>query len=238
MTPEDRATSFCDRLPSMSPGQRGSRQHPTGEAYLRQSRLLVAAISMGIAGSASAQEENSAANIAPAVQPAVVTETNRQYYWRHTFGPPAHFGAFTNAGWNQLRTSPDEWGDGSDGFGKRLASAYARRFIKNTVDLGVSGFRGEVMAYSRCVECGGWARVGHAVKYTFLRNTNDGGTTLALGRIAGAFGSGFAPNLWYPDSRNNFGDGLRRSSYCIGLDVGKNVLREFWPDIKRKLFRR
>jgi hypothetical protein len=223
----------------MSPGQRGSRQDPAGEAYLRYSRLLAAVISIGIAGSAGAQDATpAAANIAPAAQPAIVAETNREYYWEHTFGPPAHFGAFTNAGWNQLRTSPDEWGGGSDGFGKRLASAYARRFIKNTVDFGVAGFRGEVMPYSRCLGCGGWARVGHAVKDTFLRKTDDGGTTLALGRMAGAFGAGFAPNLWYPDSRNSFGDGLRRSGYCIGLDAGKNVLKEFWPDIKRKLFRR
>ena len=198
--------------------------------------LLTAGLLLGFASS-SAQDQGGAANIAPAPPPISPPRSNPEYYFRHTFGVSSHIGSFANAGWNQLRTSPDEWGEGGDGFGKRLASAYARRFVKNTVDFGVATFRGEVMEYTRC-DCGGWSRVGHAVKYTFLRKSDDGGSTLAAGRLAGAFASGFAANLWYPDSRNSVNHALRRSALCLGLDAGKNVLKEFWPDVKRKFRRR
>ena len=203
---------------------------------MHSARLLTAGLLIGFAG-VSAQDTNAAANVTPTPPPISPHKSNSEYYLKHTFGLSSHIGSFAGAGWNQLRTSPDEWGGGIDGFGKRLGSAYARGFIKNTVDFGVASLRGEVMQYSRC-DCDGWPRLGHAVKYTFLRKTDDGGTTLAVGRLAGAFGSGFAANLWYPDSRNGVDYALRRSAVSLGLDAGKNVFKEFWPDIKRKFRRR
>lgn len=148
-------------------------------------------------------------------------------------------GAAASAAWGQWRNSPPEWGRGSDGFGRRLSSGYGRRVIKNTVDFGVSSWRGETMSYVRCTGCtGAWSRVRYAVRSTFVRPREGGGSTFAAGRLMGAYASGFAPMLWYPDSRDGAGHAVLRGTTCLGLDLGKNVLREFWPDIKRKLFRR
>lgn len=170
--------------------------------------------------------------------PSSVPDDNFQYYLKQTFGPSAYFGAAVSGGWNQWRNSPAEWGRGSDGFGKRMASAYARRTIKNSLDLGVASYRGEVLHYDRCQCSGVWPRTGHALIRTFIRKTEDGGQTFAVGRFVGAYGSGLLSNTWYPDSRNDFGRGMLRGTTCIGIDLGRNVFREFWPDIKRKLFRR
>jgi hypothetical protein len=170
--------------------------------------------------------------------PSSVPDSNLHYYLKQTFGPSAYLGAGVAAGWTQWRNSPPEWGQGGDGFERRLASAYARRVIRNSLDLGVASLRGEVLRYDHC-ECSGFGpRTGHAFKRTFVRRTEDGGQTFALGRFVGAYGSGFLSNTWYPDSRNDFRHGLARGSTTLGIELGRNVFREFWPDIKHKLLRR
>lgn len=175
---------------------------------------------------------------APVTAPAAESSGNLQYYLKHTYGPGAIVRSAFWSGVAQWRDYPTEWGQGADGYGRRLGSAQGRRIIKNTVDFGFASLRGEVLDYSRC-ECKGfWPRTKHALKYTFVRRAEDGGTTLALGRFAGAYASGLASNLWYPDSRNGLGDGLERGSLSIGWDAGNNVFREFWPDVKKRFSRR
>jgi hypothetical protein len=184
-----------------------------------------------------AQDAGTVPPLAPA--PNTVAPKNSKHYVDSTFGPGAGIGAAASAAWGLWRQSPPEWGQGGDGFGRRLASSYGRRVIKNTVDLGVSGWRGETMSYVRCGLCAGaWQRLAYALRSGFVRPTQDGGTTLAAGRLTGALAGGFVPMLWYPDSQNGPGHAALRSATSIGLDVGKNVLQEFWPDLKRKLFRR
>ena len=186
----------------------------------------------------AASGQNSAAPSYLIATPSSVPDSNLHYYIKQTFGPAAYLGSGITAGWNQWRNSPPEWEQGGDGFERRLASAYARRVVRNSIDLGVASLRGEVLRYDHC-ECSGfWPRTGHAVKSTFVRRTEDGGQTFAVGRFAGAYGSGFLANTWYPDSRNDFRHGLARGSPRLGIELGKNVFREFWPDIKHKLFRR
>ncbi len=184
-----------------------------------------------------AQDPGTVSHFAPA--PGTAAPKNLEHYVHSTFGPEAGLGAAASAAWGLWHRSPPEWGQGGDGFGRRLASSYGRRAIKNTVDLGVSSWRGETMSYVRCGACrGAWPRLLYALRSGFVRPAQDGGTTLAAGRLTGAFASGFAPMLWYPDSRDGPGHAVLRSATCIGLDVGKNVLKEFWPDLKRKLLRR
>jgi hypothetical protein len=208
---------------------------------LNKERFVAAGLVVLLAAAAAPGQDSgpTAKTLIPSPAPAPAANGNVDYYLKHTYGPKAFVKAGGSAAWSQWRDTPVEWGQGGDGYGRRLASSHGRRVIKNTIDLGVANLRGEVLRYSRCQCDGFWARTRHALKYTFLRQASSGGgTTLAFGRIAGSYGSGMASLLWYPDSRNNLGDGFRRGTTCLGFDVSKNVFREFWPDIKKKLFRR
>lgn len=181
------------------------------------------------------------ATLATAQDPVVplrqssVWEKNLQHYWKQTHAPSSSISPAVGAAWSQWRNHHEEWGQGGGGFSARFGSIYGRRIVKHSVDLGVASLHGELLGYTRCERSGFWARTGHAVKSTFFRPTGSGGTTFALGRVAGAYGSGFAPMLWYPDSRDGAGQALARGSICLGFDVGKTVFREFWPDIKRRI---
>jgi len=44
-------------------------------------------------------------------------------------------------------------------------------------------------------------------------------------------------NAYYPDNRN-FADNGAKLLEQVGTDAVSQVLKEFWPDIKRKLFHR
>jgi hypothetical protein len=44
-------------------------------------------------------------------------------------------------------------------------------------------------------------------------------------------------NAYHPDGRSAAGN-MERYSVQLGFDAASNVLKEFWPDLKRKLPRR
>jgi hypothetical protein len=82
-----------------------------------------------------------------------------------------------------------------------------------------------------------WSRTFYAVTRVFVTRTDSGGTRFnfseAVGNVAGVAIS----NSYYPDSRNA-ADNAERWAEQIGIDSVSQILKEFWPDVKRKLFQR
>jgi hypothetical protein len=52
------------------------------------------------------------------------------------------------------------------------------------------------------------------------------GTTVALS------------NLYYPADTRNVSDNVQKLGIQVGTDAFSQVLKEFWPDIKRKLVKK
>jgi hypothetical protein len=42
---------------------------------------------------------------------------------------------------------------------------------------------------------------------------------------------------WYPDRYTATGDGVRLGTHSLVIGTGANIIREFWPEIRR-FFRR
>jgi hypothetical protein len=131
---------------------------------------------------------------------------------------------------NEAINSPTEWGRGPEGFAKRAGNAFGQRVVKASVELGVSQWTHEDLHFRRWGEGSVWARVKHAMLGTFwVRRDNGMGHTLAAGRITGAFAAGQASRIWMPARVANFGAGVRTSGGTLSLDVGMNLVHEFWP---------
>jgi hypothetical protein len=131
---------------------------------------------------------------------------------------------------NEAINSPTEWGRGMDGFAKRAGNSFGQRAVKATVELGVSDFTHEDLHFHRLGEGSVWTRVKHVMLGTFwVPRDNGPGHTLAAGRITGAFAAGQASRIWMPARVANFGAGVRTSGGTLGLDVGTDLFREFWP---------
>ncbi len=145
--------------------------------------------------------------------------------------------AFT-AGIAQWRDSPEEWGQGMAGFGRRYGHRLLNRGVENMIGFGVAAALHQDGRYFRRGEGNVGGRLLHAMKQTFVTRTDSGGRTFSAWRFAGNYGSQFVSNAWRPEGDRDVGDTLLRGTISIGFDLGANSFKEFWPDIKRIVFRK
>jgi hypothetical protein len=145
--------------------------------------------------------------------------------------------AFT-AGVNQWANDPPEWEQGMKGYGRRYGHKLLNRGVENAIAFSVATALRQDPRYFYSSKRGFWPRTKHAVVHTFLTRTDSGGTTFSAWRFAGNYGASFVSNSWRPDRINNVSHALERGTISIGFDVGANIFKEFWPDIKRRVFKR
>jgi hypothetical protein len=162
-----------------------------------------------------------------------------EVYLKRLVGPQAALHVLPVAAWDQVRTFPKEWGSGGKGFADRLGSEYAQFILSETIQLGFQAVHKEDLRYFRVGQGGFFKRTGHAVKRAVIVSNTRGGQTLAIGLIAGSFGSwAIASQWWEPRSEQSFGHVMLWGGVPLATKAGMNALLEFWPDVKRKLFTR
>lgn len=133
------------------------------------------------------------------------------------------------AAWDQGRNYPEEWGQGWDAFGVRMASGFGQHLIKEQIQFGVWALDHEDPRHSRSGLQGVWPRTRYAIVHTFIARRDGGGYMPAYSRFIGDYGAGFISREWYPARFHNVQQGIDAGSISLGLDVGMNVLREFMP---------
>ena len=161
-----------------------------------------------------------------------------RYHVERTFNPNSIATSGVTAGYRQLTDSPTEWGQGGNGYSRRIASSVASSGVRAVLAFGLDSALRQDPRYFRSDSTGFWARTGHALRGTLLTRTDSGGETLSTWRLGSAYGAAFISNQWYPDRHNTVRGGLADGSVRVGFDLAKNVAAEFWPDIKRKISRR
>jgi hypothetical protein len=136
------------------------------------------------------------------------------------------------AGIRQAADSPKEWGGGAEGYGDRLGNAFAIEVMRRTLQHGAAAALHEDNRYFASGENGFFRRTKYAVRSTFLARHDNGQQYLSFSRFGGAGGAAFISRIWQPHSTNSAGDGAVSFGIAIGGDVGFNIFREFWPDLK------
>lgn len=142
------------------------------------------------------------------------------------------------AGIDQFNASPDEWGGGSRGFAKRVASTHAQSVIQNSLSALSNGIVGFEPRYDRCRCEGGWRRVRHAVVrnvLTYDRTEQHWRPQLPL--YISAASTGMISQTWLPDQRSVAWRATHNMLVQLGVGTVSNLLGEFAPDIKRKFFK-
>ena len=71
-----------------------------------------------------------------------------------------------------------------------------------------------------------------------MTRTDGGGKTFAAWRVAGNYGGQFVSNAWRPERQTGVGDTMIRGTVSMGFDAASNVFKEFWPDIRRRVFKK
>lgn len=154
---------------------------------------------------------------------------------RNTFSPRALANRALIAGWSQLWDSPPEWSGDMKGYGQRFGTRMGRLAVRQGVQLSTDIAFGLDPRYDRC-ECDGfWGRTGHAWRRIVVARKDHGGETFAVSTFAGAFVPPLLTDRWYPDTYNTWNHKWTSGAEFLLLRGGTNMLREFWPDISRKL---
>jgi hypothetical protein len=160
-----------------------------------------------------------------------------RFHAETVYSPLALAGSAARAGLLQAFDAPEEWGQGSAAYGKRVASTVGYTAIHASLAFGLDSVLHQDPRYVRSRESGFWRRTAHAFHGTILTRTDGGGQTLAIWRLGSAYGAAFLSNQWYPDRLNTVSLGVAQGSLRIGFDFAGNLASEFWPDIKRRILR-
>ncbi|HET9321758.1 MAG TPA: hypothetical protein VFO27_18345 [Bryobacteraceae bacterium] len=172
-----------------------------------------------------------AAAAAPRQQPFIpMTQAQRlRYYFNSTFSLSTVAVAAAGAGTLQLWNIPKEWGQGAEGYGRRMGDLYGQHIIVQTLMYGSSSLLHEDNRYFRSGKPGLWPRLKYAAMSALITRRDDGSTRFAYTRI-GSFAAGaFISRAWQPRSITSAGDGAVNFGSFVAVQVGFNVAREFFP---------
>ena len=71
-----------------------------------------------------------------------------------------------------------------------------------------------------------------------ITRTDSGGERFDTSEIAGNAAAAALANLYYPPLSRTVGVTMEKFAINVVSDAGFNVLREFWPDMRRKVLHR
>jgi hypothetical protein len=147
-----------------------------------------------------------------------------------------YIGAVATAGYDQLHGTPEEWGGGMSGFGKRTASWVGVFGIQESLHHGGAAALGYDPRYLVCKCRGFFRRFGHAIEWSFVTKNSSGQVRPDFPVVAGAYGSVMIAGAWYPAPYRPLApEVIRAGNEQMIFVVGFNLLTEFTPEIKKAL---
>jgi hypothetical protein len=167
--------------------------------------------------------------------------TAKQKLWiatKDTIDGPSYVLAGLFAGLYQLENQNPDFGQGLKGYARRYVSAIADQDIGNYMTEGfMPVLLREDPRYFRRGTGGFWSRTFHAASAVVVAKTDKGTPTFNFSEFLGNGVTASIGNAYYPDEVG-FAPTLARMFTQIGTDSFSNVLKEFWPDFKRKVLKR
>jgi hypothetical protein len=155
---------------------------------------------------------------------------------KDSFDYPVYFISGAFAALYQLDNQNPSFGQGLEGYGKRYAAAYGDQAIGNILTEGLvpTLFREDPRYFRRGSGKTG-SRLRYAITRVFLSRTDKGNWGFNYAEWVGNGAAAAISNLYYPSDTRNFHDNLEKVSVSVATDAFSNILKEFWPDVKRKL---
>jgi len=159
-------------------------------------------------------------------------------FLQRTYSPYTFASAAAEATWAQMWAQWPEYGGGMEGWGKRfgatLADTESRRFIQTFL---LSTVLHQDPRYFRSQKKGFFPRGWYAATRVLVTRDDDGDETFNTSEFLGALFTSSLQNAYYPRHERSLGDTMNRFAGALGSDATSNILREFWPDIRR-IFRK
>jgi hypothetical protein len=118
-----------------------------------------------------------------------------------------------------------------------LGDRMAERVTGATIQYGIGAIRGEDPRFRPSGRQGIWNRTKFVLSRAFIADMDSGGTSMAAGKLLGAFGGSSIAAHWHPLHPNPLRHGVTNGAIVLAGDAGIRALKEFWPDIRRRMKR-
>jgi hypothetical protein len=141
------------------------------------------------------------------------------------------------AGISQAENSEPGYGQGAEGYGKRFGSAAADGTIENFMTSAIlPSLLHQDPRFFQESEGGFWHRTRYAVGRIFITRTDSGHQQFNFSEICGsAAAAAISTYSYHPSADRTLSNTASVWGTQVGYDTATLVVKEFWPDIRRKL---
>ncbi|MGA8154309.1 MAG: hypothetical protein WB952_25415 [Terriglobales bacterium] len=159
---------------------------------------------------------------------------------RSSFDPVVAVWYGALAGIGQAENSEPGYGQGAEGYGKRYGAAFADGTIENFMTGAI--FPSLLRQDPRFFQSGhgGFTRrAGYAVSRIVITRTDSGHRQFNFSEVVGsATAAAISTYSYHPKADRTVGSTASVWGSLVGYDTITIVVREFWPDIRRKLHKK
>jgi hypothetical protein len=141
------------------------------------------------------------------------------------------------AGIAMAQKQTPSFGQGAVGFGKYYGTAFADQTIGNMMSESVFPVMfHQDPRYFPMANGGFWKRTRYAISREWITRNDSGKNGFNLSELGGNAAAVAISNAYYPAENRTASNNAYKYGQQIGLDAFFNVLKEFWPDIRRRMF--
>ena len=141
-----------------------------------------------------------------------------------------------SAGIDQAENADPSYGQGAEGYGRRFGAEFAGQatstFFK---DFAYPWIFSEDPRYYRLAHGPARRRMFHAMEHAVVAHRDNGKRMFNFSEWLGTTSTVVLSNTYHPDNERGFSPAAQQVAYSILQDMGFDLLREFWPEISRKL---
>jgi hypothetical protein len=154
-----------------------------------------------------------------------------------SFDPSAFLVAGIFAGVAMVQRQYSSFGPGAQGFGKYYGGAFADQAIGNIMSEGLFPVAlHQDPRYFVKGKGGFWKRTGYAISREVITRGDDGRNHFNTSELAGNAVAAGISNVYYPAADRSLGNTANKWGQQIALDTFFTVAKEFWPDVRKRLF--
>lgn len=155
---------------------------------------------------------------------------------KKSIAPASFLAAAAGSAINQATNSPSGYGQGAEGYGKRFGASMATRATSNLFGgFVIASLAREDPRYFVHGKGTFGQRLGHAVSRVVVAPKDRGGYGFNWGGVFGPLGAETFASTYQPVAEQTGGRTMRRYGIDLATAAGGNLLREFWPDIFKRL---
>jgi hypothetical protein len=136
----------------------------------------------------------------------------------------------------QAKNDPESWGQGWGAYGKRYGASFADNSIGTFMTTAIwPSMLHEDPRYYRMGEGPISHRIYYSANRLFVTRTDSGASRFNYSESIGNAAAAAISNVYYPASERTASRNATTFGFLILYDGLSNELKEFWPDVHRKL---